>query len=216
MTGKKKLYVLSFLRIVINVVFILLIIKLVGSLLQITVVMINPDCQIVPFTTQTLFELVPDGEAPYKIGSSAADYKMEMELWVSVWMTPRNRLYILPVSLYVLLRQLMHLFMVFLLRKFFATLQETGPFILQNAIRIRWMGWLIVGAELLRNLVAYLAMFHLKSKVIMQGASISHASFWLHLSELRLDIIFVGVVVLLIAEIFRLGAKMKEEQDLTV
>jgi len=97
---------------------------------------------------------------------------------------------------------------VFQLRQFLRSFRTAHPFIRANAKRLRSIAWLF----LIGSIWQFLAKFILARQV---------ASDFPHLDSnltLRLDPspVLILMVILVIAEAFNLGVKLKEEQDLTV
>lgn len=99
---------------------------------------------------------------------------------------------------------------IYQLRKIFATLVDGNPFLLANAKRMRTIGVLIFGGVLLQLIAGISIGWLIMEKVIVTGVAFSAKG------ELNMGGIFFGLVMLILAEIFRQGALLKEEQDLTV
>ena len=96
------------------------------------------------------------------------------------------------------------------LRRIFQRVRDGAPFDAQNAIRLRWVGLLLIALSLL-NGVAELVT----SMVVRQGlagGSVAVAG------GLRIEAPFllVALVLLALAEIFRRGAELEHEQSLVV
>lgn len=115
------------------------------------------------------------------------------------------------------------LFMMFTLRKFVVSLKEGNPFVIENVKRLRKLGLLLLMIDPLKWIGSIL--FHLTldnrfqytdqttnifTRLIYKlGHTMGSASFistW----------IVAGLIVLVIAEVFKQGLSMKEEQDLTI
>lgn len=99
---------------------------------------------------------------------------------------------------------------VYQLRKIFATLVTGNPFLLENAKRIRNIGLIIFGGVILEFIVGLVLGIMIMENVIIEGVIFS--------AKGKLDAagIFIGLVMLVLAEIFRQGALLKEEQELTI
>lgn len=97
---------------------------------------------------------------------------------------------------------------VFQLRQFLRSFRTAHPFIRANAKRLRSIAWLF----LIGSVWQFVAKFILASRA---SADFPHLDFNL---TLRLDPspVLILMVILIIAEAFNLGVKLKEEQDLTV
>jgi hypothetical protein len=109
-----------------------------------------------------------------------------------------------------LLRCAFWLAIIYQLRKIFANLSSGTVFGEGDARRVRTIG-LIVLAGILVNGVAYMAAaMRVVKGLKLEGASLG-ASFTVDPAEL-----FLGIVLIVLGEIFRCGSAMKAEQDLTV
>ena len=96
------------------------------------------------------------------------------------------------------------------LRKIFQTMAAGDPFADQNAPRIRWIGILVIVFGVLTQLIQWTATWLAMNTLDASG---------LHL-ETRispdLTIVFVGLVIIALAEVFRHGSRLQTESDLTV
>ena len=102
------------------------------------------------------------------------------------------------------------IWLVYHLRKVFSTLIKKEPFIKENAVRIRIIGLITIIFELLRTFMKFENGLYLKNKVLLYGGNITPKF------ELNFVTIFLGLVIIVIAEIFRIGTQLKEEQELTI
>jgi len=98
-----------------------------------------------------------------------------------------------------------------LLRNVFRSLRDGSPFIAANARRLRRMGLMILGIEARRLLVTMTLIAPIVES--LEGVA---GSGW------RVDVwpsgimLFMASVILILAEVFRRGTAMQDEQDLTV
>ena len=107
---------------------------------------------------------------------------------------------------------------ILLLRKFFHSLSNQKIFVGENATRLRWLGLTIVAFELALGILkcANHQYFIYRHKAEGLPVLVNVTGFGLELNFFRLEIFFIGFAILVIAEVFRCGVEMKEEQDLTV
>jgi hypothetical protein len=98
----------------------------------------------------------------------------------------------------------------FLLRKIFDSLTANNPFVVENAHRLRQIALLIIMIAPLTFMRDSFVNWYLRQNFVLEGSSIQT-----HLT-IDLKTIFIGLLLLIIAEIFRIGARLKEEQELTV
>jgi hypothetical protein len=98
----------------------------------------------------------------------------------------------------------------FLLRRIFQTLTNSYPFIIQNAHRLKNIGLLVMLTSVTSLAHDWIVNWFLKQNFTIDGSAIR--------AHLVIDLksIFAGLIILIIAEIFRVGTRLKEEQDLTV
>ena len=103
------------------------------------------------------------------------------------------------------------LLVLYQLRKLFATLVDKNPFNAENVRRIRIIGWAVISATILKAVLntlvgAYFAqIIHLPGVELLAGIRIEDFSG-----------VLLGAIVLILAEVFRHGADLQEDRDLTV
>jgi hypothetical protein len=102
------------------------------------------------------------------------------------------------------------LWMVGQLRDIFRTLRDGQPFVAANATRLRHIGWAILLGEIARSGFDSYGNYYVMTHFTAAG---------LHF-EIRPDVnvlpILAGLIVLAIAEVFRIGTRLDEDQALTV
>lgn len=110
----------------------------------------------------------------------------------------------------VLLLMFIGLLVVYHLRKIFATLAVGTPFTGENVSRIRIIGIALIAGALLKNVIQIMNGIYLSRILSMPGVETA--------VNTRVDLtgILMGAVVIILAEVFRYGAYLQEEQDLTV
>jgi hypothetical protein len=99
---------------------------------------------------------------------------------------------------------------IYQLRQVFRTLVAGTPFVRANAVRIRFIGLVIVAMEVARFFILLGQSLFLKANFAFAGLSLST------IPRPNLGAILIGIVVLVIAEVFRQGTELREEQELTV
>ncbi len=121
--------------------------------------------------------------------------------------------FLILIIIFTTLNFAVFLYILLQLRHILASLTEGNPFTLKNAKRIRIIGIVIIGGELLISLVMIGFAMIINASVDIRGFQL----IWMKLIfEISLPTIFLGIVVLIIAEIFRLGVRMREDQELTI
>ena len=96
------------------------------------------------------------------------------------------------------------------LRRVFASLKSGKPFSEENARYIRMIGLLSITGSVVYGMLKAVFGLWLMHSISIPGVDAEAA--------LNPDLtgIFAGLVFLVLGEVFRIGAKMQEEQDLTV
>lgn len=116
----------------------------------------------------------------------------------------------------MLLGMALSLGIIYFLRKMVASLREAGPFTSANARRMRWIALLVIGLGVAKWLFTWIYYRLLASKVVLAGIEAQMDK----LSPLTFgipgDYITEGILLLLLAEVFRQGVVLQDEQRLTV
>ena len=96
------------------------------------------------------------------------------------------------------------------LRYVFRSLSQGLPFVLENARRIRWVGLAVIVGELGRSAIVYFwsyyASLHFTADRLRFAASL----------DLNPFTIVSGLAILVIAQVFEEGARLEEDQSLTI
>jgi hypothetical protein len=101
-------------------------------------------------------------------------------------------------------------FVLHQLRQVVSTAAEGDPFVPENGSRIRALGWVVLVGEVLKAVVSFASSSYLHQQVSLPGMTVEPCF------NFQWSTIFLGLVILAIAEIFRAGATMREEQALTI
>ncbi len=96
------------------------------------------------------------------------------------------------------------------LRSVFRTLVAGQPFVRANATSIRVIGIVVIAMEIARFLLLVAQSAFLRGSFTFEGLTLTA------FPRPNLGVIFVGLVILVIAEVFRQGSELREEQELTV
>jgi hypothetical protein len=96
------------------------------------------------------------------------------------------------------------------LRAVFRTLRAGQPFVAANATRIRRIAYAVIAGEVARAVLAYVGMRYAMTHFSIQGVRFEARS------DLNVVAIICGLIILVIAEVFREGTRLDEEQALTV
>lgn len=91
---------------------------------------------------------------------------------------------------------------------------KTGAFlVVENALRLRWIALLGIATFLLERIGVLISASYFSDKLQVSGLEFSSVNFF---SFFYFETIFYALFLLVIAEVFRIGAQLKEEADLTI
>ena len=102
------------------------------------------------------------------------------------------------------------LLVLVLLRRIFDTMTIGTPFLPQNATRIRWLGFIAIGAAVVEQIIEIALGLLVLNNVSSSGLEIDY-----HF-DLNLGAVFVGLIIVALAEVFRHGTSLQADSDLTV
>jgi hypothetical protein len=92
----------------------------------------------------------------------------------------------------------------------FRTLRDGQPFVAANATRLRRIAYAVIAGEVARAVLAYAGMRYAMTHFSVQGVRFEARP------DLNVVAIICGLIILVIAEVFREGTRLDEEQALTV
>jgi hypothetical protein len=96
------------------------------------------------------------------------------------------------------------------LRQVFRSLSRGRVFLPENARRIRWVGFTVLCGEVARTAVVYLWSYYTSQHFTANGLRFTATIDFSGMTILS------GLAILVIAEVFREGARLQEEQSLTI
>jgi hypothetical protein len=97
-----------------------------------------------------------------------------------------------------------------LLRRIFSTMTVDTPFLPENARRIRWLGFMVIGAAVVEQVIDLGLGLLVLGNVSSTGLDIDYRF------DLNLAAVFVGLIILALAEVFRHGTALQADSDFTV
>jgi hypothetical protein len=122
---------------------------------------------------------------------------------------PSKRALVVPLlTLSVML--LIAVWVVQQLRALLRALSAGREFDPRNVRHVQRIGWAVIAAEPLRAWITYSANTYAASHFVADGMR------FVWNVDLNLSVVFCGLVILLIAEVFRAGTKLDEDQSLTI
>jgi hypothetical protein len=96
------------------------------------------------------------------------------------------------------------------LRAVFRTLRDGRPFVAANAMRIRWIGYAVILGEIVESLVLFAGNAYARTHF---AADALRFDAW---PSIDVFPIIHGLIILVIAEVFRAGAHLADDQSLTI
>jgi hypothetical protein len=123
---------------------------------------------------------------------------------------PTDRRSLIAPLLVVIIMLAVALWALAQLRAIFRTIRDGRPFEPANATRIRTIAFIVIFGELARSALVFVANRYAMTHFAAEGLQF----------DARLDLnaftIVQGVIILVIAEVFRAGARLDEDQSLTI
>ena len=96
------------------------------------------------------------------------------------------------------------------LRAVFCTVRDGRPFVPANATRLRQIAWACILGELARSAFVFFENYYAMTHFTADGLRFDARP------ELNFLVIIDGLIILVIAEVFRAGTRLDEDQSLTV
>ncbi len=121
--------------------------------------------------------------------------------------TPPSRAFVASVGASLTLFLALAVWVFGQLGAVFRTLLDGHPFVAANAPRIRRIAYAVIGGELARSAFAYMG-----SHTVFSAPGLHPDS----RPDLNIAVLLCGLILLAIAEVFREGTRLDEEQSLTV
>jgi hypothetical protein len=121
----------------------------------------------------------------------------------------RGRVFIVN-SLLLILAIAAGLWLTTELQKVLRTVRDGKPFAASNAMRMRRIAWIVIVGELVRATIVYLENSYAATHFTAEGLRFTARA------DLSVAAIVEGLIILVIAEVFRAGTRLDEDQSLTV
>lgn len=134
------------------------------------------------------------------------------EYYLDLKTIPASDLYIIAAMILV---GLAFYYLLHLLIKLLKSIEEREFFSLENVKRLRKIGLMLIGFAVLKWLYGHLMNYILLDYLDVKGVYKASSGFQLSL-EFFNTTLFLGLMILLIANAFEHGLKLKEEQELTI
>jgi hypothetical protein len=204
-------------------IWVILLISVGFSLLYFVGVMIDPKIQTTANERydEFLYELTPEASVPPLEIEEAAPWITEPRLTLigRLEFTPKSRWFHLVRFSGIILGALLLLACLFQLMKYYKSLSEGSPFVRENARRLKTIAWLTIGLGVANILLGIIPFFYVNGLFSLKNFTAS-SLYWQEFLENATMAFFTQIIegffILVIADVFRVGVALKEEQDLTV
>ena len=155
------------------------------------------------------FRIEPESHHVTESPSNVANVHLE-DARGSLRFSPRSSFYVAGTAVVLVAVFALIVWLLLQLRAVFRTLRAGQPFVAANAVRLRRIAYGVILGELVRALGAYIGMHYATTRFALQGIQFEARS------DLNVVAIVCGLIILVIAEVFREGTRLDEEQSLTV
>ena len=154
---------------------------------------------------------VDTGALPVRAPSTGVEgAKIERVRGSLIFSPPPGTSLVAPALLGVVIMMALVLFVLGQLREVFRTLRNGRPFVPANAKRLRWIGAAVIAGELVRTAFIYSANAYVMTHFSAPGLRFDARP------DLSVLTIVHGLIILAIAEVFRTGTRLDEDQSLTI
>jgi hypothetical protein len=124
--------------------------------------------------------------------------------------TPPSRRDVLAPLLMVVVMMVVGVWVLHQLRSLFGALRDGRVFARENVRHVQRVGWAVLLIEPLRAAITYSAQAYAQTHFVADGVRFTTDL------DFNLGTIFGGLVILVIAEVFRAGTELDEDRSLTI
>jgi hypothetical protein len=100
------------------------------------------------------------------------------------------------------------LMITYWLKKIFDSLADNNPFVSKNASRVRWIAWTVLGLVIFDVVKAFLYRMYTLSTISLSGATFDIYNF-----SFDLRAFLIGILLLIIAELFKRGHDYQTDSE---
>ncbi len=108
---------------------------------------------------------------------------------------------------------ILSLFSIRLIIKILKTVKDKSFLLIENALRLRWIALLGIALFIVDKTFSYVIANYLSTHIEYSGIKFTGINLYF---IMNFETVINSLLFLVIAEVFRIGAKLKEEQDLTI
>lgn len=205
-------------RIVLEILLAMIVLYLVVEWLMFATLLVNPLHPIRKYFEVTALVEVPEGvwHASGIVRADDSSATVSAQPWVYLTYRPVSRMFVLVPALANLCAWGCVLLLLFNLRRAFGNLALGTPFPRANIRCIRTAGWAILGLAAMELLITAGMLSYMQATTTVAGRPPKFPlSMWLSI-DFPLGTIVAGLAVVVLAELFRAGADLQDDQALTV
>jgi hypothetical protein len=199
----------AFLTVLIDIAWYAAIVLLVLSVAMLAIApFVNPPDVEIGLSVPAAFRLVPSAHTVP--GVSGAENVRIINARGDLRFSPRNRVVVANAAVFLIIVFAAGIWVLGQLRGVFRTLRAGQPFVPANAVRIRRIAYAVILSELAHVVISYAVTRYVMTNFSLDGV----------LFETRLEMdgmaIVYGLIILVIAEVFREGTRLDQDQSLTI
>jgi uncharacterized protein YhhL (DUF1145 family) len=205
-------------RVFIEILLVVIGLYLGLEVLLFTTLLVNPMHPMREYFQVTSFAAVPSAawEARGLVHVDPTSATVSTEPWVYLTYRPVSRMFVLVPAIANLSGWGCVLLVLINLRRAFANIAAGTPFPRDNVRRIRVAGWAILGFAAIRIMIAAGMAAYMRATTTIAGRPPSFPlGLWFAI-DFPLGTIAAGLAVIILAELFRAGADLQDDQALTV
>jgi DUF2975 family protein len=200
----------SVLAVVVNIGWgLALILTVVGMLLLALSPFVDPPNIEVDLKAPVAFTLDPESHR-VTAGGAGVEFARIEDAQGSLHLSPRDSGVVAGGAIAMIAFGALGAWILGNLRGVFGTLRAGRPFVPANATRIRRIGWGLLSLEVARIAYVYLLSYGVVTRFAAEGLRFH--------TRIEFDVVAIitTLIVFVIAEVFREGARLDEDQSLTV
>ncbi len=218
MNDTRRFRVTRVLRMVVLVFLVLYTVSAALELLGNIVLIADPHHQVGRlYSITSLLEFHPEGgSSPYREAIRSRTFTGHMDLMAYFTIRPTSRVAFLFLFFYGVAYSGLYFMVFYQLYRIFSSIEEGDPFVRNNIRRLRLLGGGLLGAEFLRLGLSLAWSLRLLDMVSVSGGRLSYLGFFWYWEWLNPGLLLTGFSILGIAEVFREGVILREEQQLTI
>lgn len=205
-------------RILLEALIVLIGVYLAIEVLLFTILLVNPLHPVRENFQVTSFAAVPAGawDPADLVRVDPRSATVQVDPWVYLTYRPVSRLFVLVPAIANLSGWACVLLVLVNLRRAFANLAAGTPFPRANIRCLRIAGWAILGFAAVEVLISAGMFIYMKATTTIAGQPTAFPlGLWLTIA-FPLGTIVSGLAVVIVAELFRAGADLQDDQALTV